>query len=76
MPDMTQRARPVAITGLGLVSAAGGNLAENLAALAGPEVALSPPPFDTAFTSPVFLSPLSSAELAGLPPLYSPMSWG
>lgn len=49
------RAVPVAITGLGVISAAGKNLAATLAAIdSGVLPGPVPPPFPTAFASPVF----------------------
>ncbi|MDR2076238.1 MAG: hypothetical protein LBP61_04815, partial [Desulfovibrio sp.] len=64
--------QPVAITGAGLVCAAGETLPETLRAFA--EVGRTmagPPPFPTNFSFPVFRSPLGTQEIAPLPAIYS-----
>jgi 3-oxoacyl-(acyl-carrier-protein) synthase len=48
---------PVAITGTGMSTAGGSNLADCLASLETCGALVCPPPFETEFTSPVFLCP-------------------
>ncbi|MDR2573699.1 MAG: beta-ketoacyl-[acyl-carrier-protein] synthase family protein [Desulfovibrio sp.] len=54
---------PVAITGMGIITAGGNDVPSSMAALEGETAAVSPPPFETDFTSPVFLcSPCASGR--------------
>ena len=62
------RPEPVAITGLGLTTAAGANLPETLRSLARKKIPpVSPPPFATAYAFPVFRCPLDKADIPELP---------
>lgn len=62
------RLEPVAITGMGLVTAAGATLPDTLRSLAGKDaVPLSPPPFTTAHPFPVFRCPVEHADIPELP---------
>ncbi|MDR2744222.1 MAG: beta-ketoacyl-[acyl-carrier-protein] synthase family protein [Desulfovibrio sp.] len=53
---------PVAVTGMGIITASGNDLASNMAALENETATVSQPPFDTDFTSPVFLCSLDAPE--------------
>ena len=62
------RAEPVAVTGMGLVSAAGATLPETLRVLArGTPVHASPPPFATTHPFPVFRCPPELGEAMTMP---------
>lgn len=70
---MLPRVTSAAITGMGLVSAAGLSLQETLGVL-GNDAALPepiPPPFATEFTFPVFRCPAENSELSPVSPGYS-----
>ena len=54
------RVAPVAVSGMGVVSAAGLSLADNLTALDKGQSAAVPPPFATEHTFPVFRCPLAA----------------
>lgn len=67
-----RRVSPVGITGMGLVSAAGDSLPDNLRTLAsGSPVPVSPPPFATEHTFPVFRCAVRPAIASALPPTAS-----
>lgn len=56
---------PVAITGMGIITAGGNNLSACVTALEDEIAVVCPPPFETEFTSPVFLCTVPSWQ-AGL----------
>lgn len=63
-----RQACPVAITGMGLVTAAGRCLADTLRSLVrGTAIPVSPPPFETAFTFPVLRCDVTPDDAADFP---------